>query len=127
VTSESVHLPPTVHLFMQATGVYVLNFLPRAAEMASGAERPPWYHRNVDHDEIAFFHGGSILGIDLPPGLLSHAPQGFHHGAPERARERSRRKFDDYSRVEWQVIAIDSRRRLTPGPEVLAAALELPR
>ncbi len=120
VTSDSVHLPPTVHLFMQATGVYVMNFLPKPAEGVPGTERTPWYHRNVDYDEIAFFHGGSLYGIPMPPGLISHAPQGVHHGAPEKARERARRKFDDYQRVDWQVVAIDTRRRLTPSPEVLA-------
>ena len=120
VTSESVHLPPTVHLFMQATGVYVMNFLPKPAESVPGTERTPWYHRNVDYDEIAFFHGGSLYGIPMPPGLISHAPQGVHHGAPEKARERARRKFDDYDRVDWKVIAIDTRRRLMPSAEVLA-------
>ena len=120
ITSDSVHLPPTVHLFMQATGVYVCNFLPKPAETVPGTERTPWYHRNVDFDEIAFFHGGSLYGIPMPPGLISHAPQGVHHGAPEKARERARRKFDDYSSVDWQVIAIDTRQRLTPSPEVLA-------
>jgi homogentisate 1,2-dioxygenase len=120
VTSDSVHLPPTVHLFMQATGVYVMNFLPRPAERVPGTERTPWYHRNVDYDEIAFFHGGSLYGIPMPPGLISHAPQGVHHGAPEQARERARRKFDDYDKVDWQVIAIDTRHRLAPSPEVLA-------
>ncbi|ETW22486.1 homogentisate 1,2-dioxygenase [Mycobacterium gastri] len=120
ITSDSVHLPPTVHLFMQATGVYVMNFLPKPAEGVQGTERTPWYHRNVDYDEIAFFHGGSLYGIPMPAGLISHAPQGIHHGAPERARERTRRKFNDYSTVDWQVIAIDTRRRLTPSDEVLA-------
>ena len=120
VTSDSVHLPPTVHLFMQATGVYVMNFLPKPAEGVPGTERTPWYHRNVDYDEIAFFHGGSLYGIAMPPGLISHAPQGVHHGAPEKARERARRKFDDHSRVDWQVIAIDTRSRLVPSAEVLA-------
>ncbi|WP_167104828.1 homogentisate 1,2-dioxygenase [Mycobacterium sp. DL592] len=120
ITSDSVHLPPTVHLFMQATGVYVCNFLPKPAETVPGTERTPWYHRNVDFDEIAFFHGGSLYGIPMPPGLISHAPQGVHHGAPEKARERARRKFDDYTSVDWQVIAIDTRQRLTPSPEVLA-------
>ncbi|WP_322859795.1 homogentisate 1,2-dioxygenase [Mycobacterium europaeum] len=120
VTSDSVHLPPTVHLFMQATGVYVMNFLPKPAEGVQGTERTPWYHRNVDYDEIAFFHGGSLYGIPMPPGLISHAPQGVHHGAPEKARERARRKFDEYSRVDWQVIAVDTRRRLNPSAEVLA-------
>lgn len=120
ITSDSVHLPPTVHLFMQATGVYVMNFLPKPAEGVPGTERTPWYHRNVDLDEIAFFHGGSINGIPMPPGLISHAPQGVHHGAPEKARERARRKFDDIDRVDWQVIAVDTRRRLIPAPEILA-------
>jgi homogentisate 1,2-dioxygenase len=120
VTSASVHLPPTVHLFMQASGVYVMNFLPRPAETRPGTERTPWYHRNVDYDEIAFFHGGSLYGIPMPPGLISHAPQGIHHGAPERARERARRKFNDFDSVDWRVIAVDTRRRLTPSAEVLA-------
>jgi homogentisate 1,2-dioxygenase len=120
VTSDSVHLPPTVHLFMQATGVYVMNFLPKPAESVPGTERTPWYHRNVDYDEIAFFHGGSLYGIPMPPGLISHAPQGLHHGAPEKARERARRKFDEFDKVDWSVIAVDTRRRLTPSAEVLA-------
>jgi homogentisate 1,2-dioxygenase len=120
ITSDSVHLPPTVHLFMQATGVYVMNFLPKPAESVPGTERTPWYHRNVDFDEIAFFHGGSLYGIPMPPGLISHAPQGIHHGAPEKARERARRKFDDYAKVDWKVIAIETRRRLIPSDEVLA-------
>ena len=120
ITSDSVHLPPTVHLFMQATGVYVMNFLPKPAETVPGTERTPWYHRNVDFDEIAFFHGGSLYGIPMPPGLICHAPQGVHHGAPEKARERARRKFDEYDSVDWPVIAIDTRRRLVPSAEVLA-------
>ncbi|MDL9935332.1 homogentisate 1,2-dioxygenase [Gordonia sp. ABSL1-1] len=122
VTSNTVHLPPTVHLFMQAAGVYVMNFLPRPVEGREGAERPPWYHRNVDFDEIAFFHGGSMFGIEMPPGLISHAPQGIHHGMPERARERARRRFDKDQRVEWKVISIDTRKRLTPTPAMIESA-----
>ena len=120
ITSDSVHLPPTVHLFMQATGVYVCNFLPKPAEGVPGTERTPWYHRNVDFDEIAFFHGGSLYGIAMPPGLISPRPARDHHGAPEKARERARRKFDEFDTVDWQVIAIDTRQRLVPSPEVLA-------
>lgn len=123
ITSDSVHLPPTVHLVMQATGVLVCNFLPKPAEKVPGTERTPWYHRNVDFDEIAFFHGGSLYGQPMPPGLISHAPQGVHHGAPERVRERARRKFDEYDAIEWKVIAVDTRQRLTPSPEVVQADL----
>lgn len=123
VTSDSVHLPPTVHLFMQATGVVVCNFLPKPAEGVGGTERTPWYHRNVDYDEIAFFHGGSLYGTPMPPGLISHAPQGVHHGAPEKVRERTRRKFEEYTTVDWKVVAVDTSRRLTPSDAVLAADL----
>ncbi len=123
VTSDSVHLPATVHMFMQATGVLICNFLPKPAEGVPGTERSPWYHRNADFDEIAFFHGGSLYGQQMPPGLISHAPQGVHHGAPERARERARRKFDEYDRIEWKVIAVDTRQRLVPSEAVLAADL----
>lgn len=122
VLSDTVHLPPTVHLFMQATGVYVMNFLPRPAEGRPGAERIPWYHRNVDFDEIAFYHGGNVFGIAMPAGLISHAPQGIHHGIPERARERARRRHDEDRRVEWRVIAIDTRRRLVPTPAMTGVA-----
>ena len=121
ITSDSVHLPPTVHLFMQATGVYIMHFLPRPVEGVAGVERVPWYHRNVDLDEVAFYHGGSVFGVDMPAGLISHAPQGIHHGLPERPRERARRRFDVDERVEWKIIAIDTRRRLVPSEAMLAA------
>jgi homogentisate 1,2-dioxygenase len=115
MTSDSVHLPPSVSVVMNTPDVFLINFLPRPAEGVAGTERTPWYHRNVDFDEVAFYHGGSTFGIEMPPGLLSHAPQGIHHGAPERARERARRLHDELSRVEWEVINIDSRRRLVPS------------
>ena len=44
--------------------------LPKPAEGVPGTERTPWYHRNVDFDEIAFFHGGSLYGQPTPPGLI---------------------------------------------------------
>ncbi|WP_327147668.1 homogentisate 1,2-dioxygenase [Nocardia sp. NBC_01329] len=123
ILSDTVHLPATVHLFMQATGVYVMNFLPKRAESAPGAETIPWYHRNADYDEIAFFHGGDMYGVPMPPGLISHAPQGVHHGAPEKMRERARRKREEITHIGWTTIAVDTRRRLTPSPEVMAGNL----
>ena len=111
VTSDSVHLPPTVHLFMQATGVYVCNFLPKPAETVPGTERTPWYHRNVDFDEIAFFHGGSLYGIPMPPGLISHARRACTT-APRRRPANARAQVRQYDTVDWRVIAIDTRQRL---------------
>ena len=38
----------------------------------------------------------------------------------EKAREHARRKFDDFSTIDWKVIAVDTRQRLVPSAEVLA-------
>jgi homogentisate 1,2-dioxygenase len=115
MTSDTVHLPPSVSVVMNTPDLFLINFLPRPAEGKAGTERTPWYHRNVDFDEVAFYHGGHTFGVQMPPGLLSHAPQGIHHGAPERARQRARRLHNEHARVEWQVINVDSRRRLAPS------------
>lgn len=120
IISESTHLPPSVHVFLQSENCWVVSLLPRLAESVPGTERTPWYHRNTDFDEIAFYHGGSVFGVDMPAGLISHAPQGIHHGPPERVRERARRLHDQMDRVEWMVIGIDSRHRLSPSPALLA-------
>jgi homogentisate 1,2-dioxygenase len=129
VTSDSVHLPPTVHLFMQATGVYVMNFLPKPAEGVAGTERTPWYHRNVDFDEIAFFHGGTLYGIPMPAGLVSHAPQGVHHDAPEKARTgppqvrrvRSRRLVGDRDRHPSSTRPVRRGTRQRSGAALMSA------
>ncbi len=118
--SESVHLPPTVHVFLQNDHVWLLNFLPHRAEAVPGTERTPWYHRNCDFDEVAFYHGGTVFGVNMPAGLFSHAPQGIQHGVPERVRERARRMYDEVDRVEWEIIAIDTVERLWPSPALLA-------
>jgi homogentisate 1,2-dioxygenase len=124
ILSEGVHLPATAQIFLQSEGVAVLNFLPRPAESRPGVERLPWYHRNADYDEIALFHSGDLFGIPMPAGLITHAPQGVHHGPPEVARERARRKFGDYDRVNWSVMSIDVHRPLAVNPEVLRISEE---
>lgn len=124
IMSEMVHLPPTAQLFMQSDGVVVTNLLPRPAESREGAERLPSFHRNADYDEVLLFHSGDLLGVAMPPGLISHVPQGLHHGPPERARERARRKFADYDRVNWSVIAVDTRRPLVVNPDVRRTSQE---
>ena len=124
------HADPSIFTVLtspsETAGTANIDFVifPERWMVAENTFRPPWYHRNVDFDEIAFFHGGSLYGQPMPPGLISHAPQGVHHGAPERARERARRKFHDYHTIDWKVIAIDTRQRLVPSPMVLAADLD---
>jgi homogentisate 1,2-dioxygenase len=121
IMSDSLHLPPSMHVFLVAEGINIINLLPRPFESVSGVERIPWYHRNADYDEIALIHGGNSLGRPLKPGLISHDPQGIHHGFPERARVKARREWDDHTRIEWEIIMIEAKRPLKLDPVLQSA------
>jgi len=116
IMSDSLHLPPSMHVFLVAQGINIINLLPRPLESVEGVERMPWFHRNADYDEIALIHGGKSLGQPLPPGLISHDPQGIHHGMPDRARLKSRREWDQHARMEWQIIMVEAARPLKLDP-----------
>lgn len=118
IMSDSLHLPPSMHCFLVADGVNIINLLPRPFESVHGVERIPWFHRNADYDEIALIHGGKSLGRPLKPGLVSHDPQGIHHGFPDRARLKSRRESDQHPRIEWEIIMIETSRPLKLDPVV---------
>lgn len=133
VMSDTLHLVPTIHAFLQARGVWVVHFLPRPLESEVGVERMPYYHRNADYDEVTLIHGGSVFGQDLPAGVIGHDPQGLHHGVPEEVREFSRKSFASHDRIEWQIISIDTERPLhidpldSDGDTTLATAEEASR
>lgn len=114
IASDTLHLPPSVHQFLGSRGVVVCTFLPHRAPSRMGAERVPWYHRNADYDEVTFYHGGNFLGAPLPPGLIEHAPQGVHHGAPEIAREMARKTHAKVESLEWKIVCIETSSPLRP-------------
>lgn len=120
IMSDSLHLPPSMHVFLVAEGVNIINLLPRPFESVEGVERIPWYHRNADYDEITFIHGGDSLGRPLDKGSISHDPQGIHHGFPQRARDKSNREWEKHDRINWQIIMLESRRPLKLDPNLHA-------
>ncbi len=119
IMSDSLHLPPSMHCFLVAEGVNIINLLPRPFETAQGVERIPWFHRNADYDEIALVHGGASLGRPLTAGRISHDPQGIHHGFPDRARVKSRREWEQHPRIEWEIIMVETARPLKVDPVLL--------
>ncbi|AFJ34650.1 homogentisate 1,2-dioxygenase [Mycobacterium palustre] len=116
IMSDSLHLPPSMHCFLVAEGINIINLLPRPFESVQGVERIPWFHRNADYDEIALIHGGKSLGRPLKAGLVSHDPQGIHHGFPDRARIKSRREWEQHPRIEWEIIMVEASRPLKLDP-----------
>jgi homogentisate 1,2-dioxygenase len=120
VTSARYHLPPSAHTTFVADGFVVCTFAPRPLEEDPEALRLPFFHRNVDYDEVIFYHRGQFFsraGID--EGMLTWHPYGLHHGPQPGARQRDaaaaatangeRRMADEVA------VMIDARHALTPS------------
>ncbi len=80
-----VHQPPPVHQVFEGSGFVVCAFVPRKVDYHPLAVPVPYYHANVDSDEVMFYVGGDYearkgsgigLGsVSLHPGGHSHGPQ----------------------------------------------------
>jgi homogentisate 1,2-dioxygenase len=93
VTSPRYHLPPSVHGTFHAGGCLISTFAPRPLETDPAALRVPFYHRNVDYDEVLFYHAGEFFSrAGIQPGMLTLHPQGIHHGPQPNAVESSKTK-----------------------------------
>jgi homogentisate 1,2-dioxygenase len=93
VTSPRYHLPPSVHGTFQAGGCLISTFAPRPLETDPEALRVPFYHRNMDYDEVLFYHAGEFFSrAGIQPGMLTLHPQGIHHGPQPNAVQSSKAK-----------------------------------
>ncbi|MCH8327091.1 MAG: homogentisate 1,2-dioxygenase, partial [Candidatus Marinimicrobia bacterium] len=53
-----IHQPPPVHQTFQAPGVVICSFVPRLFDYHPQSIPAPYYHSNVDSDEILFYSRG---------------------------------------------------------------------
>lgn len=84
--SHRAHLPPSAHSTFVARDFVVCTFLPRPLEMDEDALKVPFYHQNMDYDEVLFYHDGDFFSRDnLHAGMLSFHPAGFPHGPHPKA------------------------------------------
>lgn len=130
VVSPRYHLPPSAHTTWVADGFVVCTFAPRPMETDPEALRLPFFHRNVDYDEVIFYHRGEFFsraGID--EGFVTFHPSGLHHGPQPKARERDAAAAGNGSgpatpRMADEVaVMVDTRRPLQPT--AAAAGLEV--
>ena len=80
-----VHQPPPVHQVFEGWNFVICNFLPRKVDYHPLSVPVPYYHSNVDSDEVMFYVGGdyearkgsgiALGSISLHPGGLAHGPQ----------------------------------------------------
>ncbi len=87
-----IHQPPPAHQVFAGTGFVICNFVPRKVDYHPLAVPVPYYHSNVDSDEVMFYCGGDYearKGSGIGPGSISLHPGGHTHGPQPGAIERS--------------------------------------
>ncbi len=87
-----VHQPPPVHQVFEAYNFVVCNFCPRKVDYHPLAIPVPYYHSNVDSDEVMFYVEGDYearKGSGIDKGSISLHPGGYAHGPQPSAIEAS--------------------------------------
>ena len=80
--------------------------------------RVPFYHRNIDYDEVLFYSDGHFFSRDgIGAGMMTWHPQGIHHGPHPKAIPASRSK----DRTDEVAVMVDAWNPLqaTPAAELV--------
>lgn len=97
VISHRYHLPPSVHTTFRCGNFDVATFVPRPFETDPESLRVPFFHANVDNDEVLFYSRGDFFSRNtgqggIGEGWLTHHPAGAPHGPQPGAAERAAHK-----------------------------------
>ena len=66
----------------------------------------PFYHSNIDYDEVLFYHEGNFFSRDnIDSGATTFHPQGIHHGPHPKAFA----KADNKEWTDEYAVMIDAR------------------
>ncbi|MFD7868252.1 homogentisate 1,2-dioxygenase [Streptomyces sp. NPDC059783] len=87
-----IHQPPPVHQVFEGHNFVICNFVPRKVDYHPLAVPVPYYHSNVDSDEVMFYAGGDYearKGSGIGIGSLTLHPGGHAHGPQPAALEAS--------------------------------------
>jgi homogentisate 1,2-dioxygenase len=87
-----IHQPPPVHQVFEGHNFVICNFLPRKVDYHPLSVPVPYYHSNVDSDEVMFYVGGDYearKGSGINIGSISLHPGGHAHGPQPAAIEAS--------------------------------------
>jgi len=121
VSSDRYHLPPSAHTTFLMRNAVVCSFLPRPLENGDPAAlKVPFFHSNIDFDEVLFYHSGEFFSRPgMSPGLMTFHPQGIQHGPQPGASERAGKA----TKTEEVAVMLDTRNPLHPTPNASAAEL----
>lgn len=87
VMSHRYHMPPSAHTTFVCKNFVICSFVERPLEDTKhGVLKVPFYHSNIDFDEVLFYHQGNFFSRDnIDAGALTFHPQGIHHGPHPKA------------------------------------------
>lgn len=112
-----LHLPPPVHLVFASARFVVCNFVPRPLDFHPQAIPAPYFHTNVDSDEVIYYVDGEFTsrkGIEA--GSITLHPTGLPHGPQPGRTEASVGKKS----AEEYAVMIDTFRPLRIAKAVQA-------
>ncbi len=115
INSHRYHIPPSGHTTFVAQNFVICSFVARPLEHSSeGVLKVPFFHSNIDYDEILFYHQGNFFSRDnIDAGAITYHPQGIHHGPhPKAFANANKNEFTD----EFAVM-IDARNPLEMSEE----------
>jgi homogentisate 1,2-dioxygenase len=121
VVADRNHVPPTAFGLFRAEGWVLCNFVPHPVQMDREAARLPYYHRNVDYDEIGFLHAGTLGGAPMAGTTIMWHPRGAVHGPGEEARAAADAAWDLVRHDDLEAVNIDCLRPLALTPAARAA------
>lgn len=112
VMSHRYHIPPSAHTTFVCQNFVVCSFVARPLEDSKhGVLKVPFYHSNIDYDEVLFYHAGNFFSRDgIDEGALTFHPQGVHHGPHPKAFAASVDKLE----TDEFAVMIDTKYPLEP-------------
>jgi homogentisate 1,2-dioxygenase len=117
INAHRYHMPPSAHTTFVSSNFVIATFAPRPLETDPDVLRLPFYHRNVDYDEVILYHRGEFFSrAGLVEGMMTFHPYGVHHGPQPKAVERSKERGPG-GFADEVAINIDSRNPLSLTPE----------
>jgi homogentisate 1,2-dioxygenase len=87
-----IHQPPPVHQTFAGPGFVICSFVPRLFDFDPNAVKVPYFHSNVDSDEVLFYSQGNFMsraGSGIEQGSISLHPAGHIHGPQPGSYEAS--------------------------------------
>lgn len=115
-----LHLPPPTHQVFEAPGVAICAFVPRLLDWDPQALPLPYYHSNVDCDEVMYYVAGTYAARrGVGEGSVTHHVGGVPHGPQPGAWEASRESARTTDELAVMIDTFRPLHRTTVARQVL--------